>query len=442
MNKKVYIQTFGCQMNDHDSMAMMNRLQEIGFEETNRPEEASLIIVNTCSVREKAYQKAKSAIGALRKFKDKKNPPIVVVAGCVAKQEGGKWFDLYPHVDVVMGTDAVTRVDEIVEKVRKGSGKIIDIDFDYDDFSDFPSFIPENNAATATVVITKGCNCNCTFCIVPLLRGPERCRPPHEIIENVKSLAKRGVKEVILLGQSVNSWKYEGMSFAKLLEEISAIDGIKRIRYTSPSPAEVTEELAGVHGRIPSLCEHIHLPVQSGSNKILKKMGRKYTREKYIEVISMLKDACPSMVFSTDIIVGFPGETESDFEQTLNLVREVRFDTMFSFKYSPRPGTPAYSFEDDVSPEVKQERLEKLHRLSEEITMANWNEDSGKEVEVLVEKEGKIKGQLSGRTKKNRIVNFSCDESLKLAPGDIAMVKIEEILPHSLRGKAVKIINS
>jgi tRNA-2-methylthio-N6-dimethylallyladenosine synthase len=441
MGEKIFIRTFGCQMNVHDSARIMEIMRQRGFEEAASPAEAGLIVVNTCSVREKAYQKVRSAVGSMRRFRTRgQRSPVIAVAGCVARQEGRRWLEMCPHVDIVMGPDALIRVAELVRRIREGEGPIVDVDFDDGKPSDFvsPAFPPGRRSPAASITIMKGCNGACSFCIVPSVRGPERCRPPEDIVGNVRDLVGAGTKEVLLLGQTVNSWRYGEHGFADLLNMIDEVGGLARVRYTSPYPGYVTPALAEAHGSLASLCEHVHLPVQSGSNGVLARMNRKYTREDYLEAVGLLKKARPSMALSTDMIVGFPGETDKDFEQTLDLVREVEFDTMFSFKYSPRPGTGAASLDDDVPAKVKQERLEELHRLADQMTAKNWGEDLGREVEVLVEKEGRVEGQLTGRTRKNRIVNFPADPSAGVGPGDLAAVRIDEILPHSLRGRAAR----
>lgn len=436
---KIFIQTFGCQMNVHDSMRIMEIMQGEGYEKAAGPAEADLIIVNTCSVREKAYQKVRSAVGALRRYRNRKGRSLIIaVAGCVARQEGERWLDMCPYVDIVMGPDALARVARLVRRVKNGEGPVVDVAFDRGEPGDFPSPVTGGGGGppTAYITIMKGCDGTCSFCIVPSVRGPERCRPPGDIVRDARTLAGGGTREVCLLGQTVNSWKHGEHGFADLLKMLDEVDGIERIRYTSPYPGHVTRALAEAHGELAALCEHVHLPVQSGSSRILTLMNRRYTREDYLDAVGLLKKHCPDIAVSTDLIVGFPGETDEDFEQTLSLVREVEFDTMFSFKYSPRPGTRAAAAKDDVPPEVKQARLRALHALADENTAGRWREDLGRDVEVLVEKKGKFQGQLSGRTRKNRIVNFTHDRNHAPGPGYLVRVNIEEILPHCLRGKA------
>ena len=436
--EKIFIQTFGCQMNVHDSGRILGLMESEGYERAAGPADADLVIVNTCSVREKAYQKVRSAVGALKRYKGNRQSLIIAVAGCVARQEGEKWLDMCPYVDIVMGPDALVRVASLVRRVKNGEGPIVDVGFDEGKPDDFASSAKGMGGppASAFVTIMKGCNGSCSFCIVPALRGKERCRTPGDILEDVRKLVGAGTREVYLLGQTVNSWKHEESSFADLLGMVNDVGGVRRIRYTSPYPGYVTPGMARAHGSLESLCEHIHLPVQSGSNRILSLMDRKYTREQYLDAIALLKKHCPGIAVSTDMIVGYPGETREDFNLTLSLVREVRFDTMFSFKYSPRPNTRASELDDDVPPGEKQERLLALHELADEMTASGWKEDLGREREVLVEKKGREPGQLTGRTRKNRIVNFIHDATMNISPGDFVSVRIEEVLPHSLRGKA------
>jgi tRNA-2-methylthio-N6-dimethylallyladenosine synthase len=434
--RRFFIQTFGCQMNVHDSAAMAGIMAARGYGAASGPEEADLIIVNTCSVRERAYQKVRSAVGALRRFKDRRGRgPVIVVAGCVARQEGERWLELCPHVDIVMGPDGLVRLADLVRRVQKGQGPVVDTAFDEGRPGDFASPPVCSGRSSAYVTVSKGCSGACSFCIVPFLRGPERCRPAGDVVRDVAGLAAAGVKEVCLLGQTVNSWSSAGRSFADLLAMADSVEGLERIRYTSPYPGHVTEDLARAHADLASLCEHMHLPVQSGSNRILRRMNRGYSADDYLRAVDLLRRYRPDLALSTDMIVGFPGETDEDFERTLELVRRVGFDTMFSFKYSPRPGTAAADWADDVPAKVKQARLEALHDLADESTAAAWAGDLGRDVEVLVEGRGRRPGQLSGRTRKNRIVNFSCGEGAAIPqPGDLAAVRIHEVLPHSLRG--------
>jgi tRNA-2-methylthio-N6-dimethylallyladenosine synthase len=356
---RIFVQTFGCQMNVHDSQRMVEIMAARGYGEARGPGDADLIVVNTCSVREKAYQKVRSAVGALRRCKDRRGRgPVIAVAGCVARQEGERWLEMCPHVDIVMGPDALVRIADLVQRVEQGLGPVVDVAFDRGRPEDFasPPVRTGRAAASAYVTVMKGCNGACSFCIVPSLRGPERCRPAGDVVRDVRSLVAAGAREVTLLGQTVNSWSAAGQSFADLLAMVDAVEGLERIRYTSPYPGYVTMDLARAHGNLASLCEHMHLPVQSGSDRVLGRMNRGYSAGDYLRAVDLLRSRRPDLALSTDMIVGFPGETDEDFERTLDLVRRVGFDTMFSFKYSPRPGTPAADWADDVPAGVKQAR--------------------------------------------------------------------------------------
>ena len=435
MGDKVHIRTFGCQMNVHDSERMLRLMLDSGWSETADPQEAGLIVVNTCSVREKAYQKVRSAVGRFRPLKDGPRPPVIAVAGCVARQEGERWLEHCPHVDIVLGPDAVSRLPERVRQVRDGSPPIVDVEFDEGRPEDFLSLPGSGRAGpTAYLTVMKGCSHKCTFCIVPQVRGPMRHRPAGDIVDEARRLVEAGACEVTLLGQTVNAWTWEGEGFADLLGRLDRVDGLERIRYTSPHPVYVSDALVGAHATLDGLCEHVHLPVQSGSDRVLGRMGRRHGRDSYIASTDALLEN-PGFALSTDLIVGFPGETEEDFEQTLELVERVRFDTFFSFKYSPRPGTPATRWPDDVPAEVKQERLERLHRLGRELTRERFGSDLGRRVQVLVEGPSRSgEGQLTGRTRTNRIVNFTA--SGPDPTGRIVDVEVTQVMPHCLLGTA------
>jgi len=385
MVEKIHIRTFGCQMNVHDSERMLRLMQEQGWIETSDPGDADLIVVNTCSGREKACQKARSAVGRYRPLKQGDRPPVIAVAGCVARQEGERWLAHCPHVDIVLGPDAVSRLPLRVQQVRDGSPPVVDIEFDEGRPGDFLSLPAAGRVGpTASLTVMKGCSHRCTFCIVPRVRGPMRHRPAQDVLDEARALVGAGAREVTLLGQTVNAWTADGRDLAWLLGRLDAVDGLERVRYTSPHPIYMTDGLVGAHARLASLCEHVHLPVQSGSDRVLRRMGRRHDRQSYIASARALLEI-PGFSISTDLIVGFPGETEEDFRATLDLVEQVGFDTFFSFKYSPRPGTPATRWPDDVPEEVKQERLERLHALGQRLTQERFSSDLGQTVEVLVE---------------------------------------------------------
>ncbi len=435
MAEKIHIRTFGCQMNVHDSERMLRLMQGEGWVETPDPGDADLIVVNTCSVREKAYQKVRSAVGRFRPLKDGARPPVIAVAGCVARQEGERWLEHCPHVDIVLGPDAVARLPERVRQIRDGAPPIVDVQFDEGRPGDFLSLSGSGQTGpTAYLTVMKGCSHRCTFCIVPRVRGPMRHRPASDILAEARTLVEAGVREVTLLGQTVNAWTSDGRDFAWLLGRLDEVEGLERIRYTSPHPIYLTDALVQAHAAFGSLCEHVHLPVQSGSDRVLRRMGRRHGREDYIASTRALLDI-PGFALSTDLIVGFQGETQEEFQATLDLVEQVGFDTFFSFKYSPRPGTPATRWADDVPAEVKQERLERLHRLGQVLTKQRFSSDLGRRVEVLVEGPSRSGGgQLTGRTRTNRIVNFTA--AGPDPAGGMVDVQVTQVMPHCLLGTA------
>ncbi|MBI4196250.1 MAG: tRNA (N6-isopentenyl adenosine(37)-C2)-methylthiotransferase MiaB [Deltaproteobacteria bacterium] len=429
---KAYIKTFGCQMNEQDSEVMKGLLARQGYEQVAKPEEAELILINTCSIREKSYQKAMSTIG--RNFAG----AIVGVAGCVASQAGEKLLKRFQNVDFVLGTDQIHRLPEVLERVKGNHQRVVYTDFQ--DLSDYEFPVPLTNSQTkqvkAYVTIMKGCDNACSFCIVPLTRGGEVSRSPQEILEEIRGLQRNGVREVMLLGQNVNSYGKRlspKITFAELLRLIEAGTSLDRIRFTSPHPKDLSKDLVREYGRNRRLCPHIHLPVQSGSNKILKAMRRSYTREIYLRRVAALRKVCPDVAITTDMIIGFPGETEPQFEETLRLVEEVGFDQSYYFEYSPRPGTEAFRLVDNVPQGVKKERLQRLQLLQERISEAKNRLRIGKIEAVLVEGPSlQGGGQLSGRTPHGRIVNFVGRERMI---GAIIPVKILKVSPYSLGGE-------
>ncbi len=433
--KKAFIHTFGCQMNEYDSARMMGLLQRLGYEPAKGPEEAELIIVNTCSVREKAEQKVYSLLGRLKRYKSE-NGAVIAVGGCVAQQLGEKIFEKAPYVDIVFGTHNIDRLPDMVKEARKRKTRLSGLDmweipstFEGDQFL-------EEGSVKAYVTVMTGCDNFCAYCIVPLVRGREYSRASKDVLREVERLAEKGIVEVILLGQNVNSYgkKNGDCSFPELLRMVSRIDGIRRIRFVTSHPKDFSDELVECFAELEKLCPHLHLPAQSGSNRILERMGRKYTREHYLSIIEKLKKARPEITFSSDFIVGFPGETEEDFRETLSLIEEVRYDISFSFRYSPRPGTRAATFENQIDEDVKRRRLMELQELQNRITLENYRKLVGKKVEVLVE--GKSKrddNKYTGRTPCNKVVNFEAREDVK---GKIIQVNITDAFSHSLAGFA------
>jgi len=430
--KGVFLQTFGCQMNERDSERVLALLMEQGYEEVSLPGEADLIVINTCTVRKKPEHKVYSLLGRFKKLKEKRPELKIVVMGCLAQQEGENLLERFPQVDMVLGPDRIDDFPGGLERITNGE-RVCMIGFKED-----PSqrvLLPPSRSVRAYVNIMQGCDNFCSYCIVPYVRGPEKSRPSQEILKEIRLLAKEGVKEVILLGQNVNAYgkKSPGeCSFVELLRKIAEIPGIERIRFTTSHPKDLGEDLILAFKEIPQLCEHIHLPFQAGSNKILKMMRRGYTREEYLQKIERLREVVPEIAITADVIVGFPGEEEEDFEETLDLVRQVRFDGLFSFKYSPRKGTLASKWPDDVPEEVKARRLEELQSLQRKITLEKNEALEGQVLEVLVEGCGDRQGQLKGRSRCNRVVIFQGPIGLI---GKTVWVKIKEGLPNCLRGE-------
>ncbi|MGZ3569991.1 MAG: tRNA (N6-isopentenyl adenosine(37)-C2)-methylthiotransferase MiaB, partial [Thermodesulfobacteriota bacterium] len=416
LEKLVYIETYGCQMNEHDTERMLRLLEGSHYRETKNAGEADFILINTCSVREKPEHKVYSALGRYKWLKEKRGA-IIGVAGCVAQQEGSRILDRIPYVDLVIGTHAIPMLPQLLKKIEASGERVCETAYDQD--GEYLRAVLSQKApdkVKSYVTIMQGCDHFCSFCIVPYVRGREKSRPSREIVEEVKQLAEMGLKEVCLLGQNVNGYGRgleEEISFSELLQRINDIEGIERIRFTTSHPRDLSIELIQAFSDLPKLCEHIHLPFQSGSNKILKAMHRGYTKESYLEKTDHLKKVCPSIAVTADVIVGFPGEEEEDFEETLDLLQKVRFDDLFSFKYSPRKGTRAAQFDDKVGEKVRQERLSILQEIQRGITIEKNEELEGRVEEVLVE--GRSKQSLhdvTGRTRSNRIVNFEGDLKL------------------------------
>ncbi len=437
-NKYLYIETFGCQMNVHDSEQMAALLKESGYASTEYPEKADLILFNTCSIREKAEQKAFSELGRLIRLK-KRNPKLIVgFGGCLAQHLGAHVYHRAGEVDFVFGTHNIHLLPEMVAAVEKKRRRITQIDF----HKQLPSaniFAPPAKDAVGTfVTIMQGCNNFCAYCVVPYLRGPEMSRPPEDIIEEIKRLTDYGIKEVTLLGQNVNSYGKtlgNGMNFVSLIRKIGEVDGIERIRFTTSHPKDLSDELINSFAEERKLCEHIHLPVQSGSNKILKLMNRGYTAEEYMEKVARLRQVCPQISITSDIIVGFPQESEKDYQETIDMMGKIRFDSVFSFKYSERIGTAAQKLEGKIEEKEKLRRLKALQSLQDEYTFHKNKDLERSSQEVLVEGESKNSRQdMTGRTRAWKIVNFRGNSDLK---GDLVKLKITKAYLHSLRGEII-----
>lgn len=437
--KKLYIETYGCQMNVRDTRQIVALLKAYGYEEVSHPGKADVIIINSCTVREKAAQKIVSRLGRLRKYKTKKKEIIVALGGCLAQHRGEEIIRRFPHLDLVFGTHSVANLPQLLKSIEETGERIVEISFSSGLFCYPRAPVPEEKSICAFITIMQGCNNFCSYCVVPYVRGREESRPPDDIIEEIKILVDRGVKEVTLLGQNVNSYGHtlaEHVTFPHLLSKISEIEGLERIRFTTSHPKDLSEELIDCFVHLPKLCPHIHLPFQSGSNRILRLMNRNYTREEYMEKVKMLKERCPDIAITADVMVGFPGETEEDFNDTLDLMDKIRFDNLFSFKYSKREGTYAANLLDDVPETVKARRLWLLQKRQETYTWEKHRALIGKREEVLVEGLSKNSPQeLMGRTGTNKIVNFPGRENLL---GEIVPVTITGAFLHSLRGEIIE----
>jgi len=438
MLKKVYIKTHGCQMNEYDSGKIGELLlAEQGYLPVAEPDQADLLVLNTCSIREKAQEKVFSELGRWRELKRDKPDTLIAVGGCVASQEGDALRQRAPYVDIVFGPQTLHRLPAMITEVNSSRQAVVDISFpEIEKFDHLPE--PAAGGTTAFVSIMEGCSKYCTFCVVPFTRGEEVSRPMDDIITEVSILAGKGVREVNLLGQNVNA--YQGEMFdggtadlALLIHYVAAINGIDRIRYTTSHPIEVNEDLIQVYREVPELVSHLHLPVQSGSNRILSLMKRGHTAEEYVDTISRLREARPELSLSSDFIIGFPGETEKDFEQTMSLIEQIGFDLSFSFIYSARPGTPAAELVDDVPLEIKKQRLQYLQKKILEQANNFSQAMVGSVQKILVDRTSrKSKLEMSGRTENNRVVNFAGDSALI---GSFVEVTITEALPNSLRGE-------
>jgi tRNA-2-methylthio-N6-dimethylallyladenosine synthase len=435
-NKYLYIETFGCQMNVHDSEQMAALLAGVGYQLTENSEQADLILINGCSIRAKAEHKAFSELGRLIKLKEQNPHLIVGFGGCLAQHLGKKVFSRMPAVDLVFGTHNIHRLPEMIAAVQKERKKIKHTDFSTKITSLNIFAPPPEGSICAFVSIMQGCDNYCAYCVVPYLRGPEMSRTPEDIIDEIKKLTKLGVKEVTLLGQNVNSYGKKldhGCNFVSLIKKINKIDGIERIRFTTSHPKDLSDELIDCFADVPKLCEHIHLPVQSGSNHVLKLMNRGYSVEDYSEKIKRLRSVCPQISITSDIIVGFPGETKKDYQETIELMEKIRFDLLFSFKYSERKGTAAQKLQNNVPEAVKRQRLEDLQALQDRHAQEKNSALEGSVQEVLVEGQSKnSEKDMMGRTCSWKIVNFKGGPELIGRQVDI---KITKGHLHSLRGK-------
>ncbi|PID63676.1 MAG: tRNA (N6-isopentenyl adenosine(37)-C2)-methylthiotransferase MiaB [Gammaproteobacteria bacterium] len=441
MTRKVFIRTHGCQMNEYDSARMLDALAEEGpVETTDNPEEADILLLNTCSIREKAQEKVFSELGRWRPLKDARKNVVIGVGGCVASQEGEAIHERAPFVDVVFGPQTLHRLPELVRESAETHQPVVDISFpEIEKFDCLPEPLAEGPSAYVSII--EGCSKYCSFCVVPYTRGEEISRPLDDVLDEVESLAEQGVREIHLLGQNVNAYRGpmengEGVAdLALLIREVAEVPGIDRIRYTTSHPVEFSNALIEAHRDVPELVNFLHLPVQSGSDRILAAMKRGHTAIEYKSKIRKLMAARPELTLSSDFIVGFPGETDDDFERTMKLIEDIGFDHSFSFIYSARPGTPAANLADDTPMAIKKERLQKLQARITAQAAAISEAMVGKLQRVLVERPARRdESEVAGRTENNRVVNFPADSELI---GQFADVRITEARPNSLRGELV-----
>lgn len=441
---RVYVKTFGCQMNEYDSQKLL-KILEPQYSEAQSLESADLIIINTCSVRDKPEHKLYSYLGEMAELKSRKTDLLIGVGGCVAQQEGQRITKRSRAVDFVFGTHNLSLVPALISR-RLASG-LAQVAVDYrDEWEELPLGFAGNEGKISTFVsISRGCNKNCTYCIVPLTRGKEVSRCLDEVLREVRIAVHRGTREIVLLGQTVNSYGRDlqpKQSFASLLAQVAAVPGVMRIRFTSPHPQEVREDFFTLIAENPVICRHIHMPLQSGSDRILKAMKRNYRRDRYLRIIEELKSRVPDISITSDIIVGFPGESEEDFLQTLEVMNKVEFDSSYSFMFSPRPGTKAAELPGQLPEEEKLRRLKFLQDKQNEITTRKLNGWIGTEVEVLLDGKTKYAGNsLAGRISQNIMVNL-VDKTESLKPGDLIMAAVTESARYSLRGSFVRIVDT
>ena len=439
--KTFYLETFGCQMNAHDSEKIVGTLMARGYEPADTPENAGLVLYNTCSIRDKAEQKVFSR---LQQFKrDAGKDKVFGVLGCVAQQEGEKIFDRAPHVSLVAGSASYTRLGEMLVQLESGNRRVTGLSLDTDATFDTP-FTCRDNPHRAYITIIEGCDKQCAYCVVPFTRGPERSRTSESVMAEARGLAERGYAEIQLLGQNVNSYRDPspaGWDFAALLARVAEVPGIRRVRYTTSHPRDFARSIVDAMDSNPAICDHVHLPVQSGSTKVLASMDRLYTRDDYMRRIEWLKSARRNYSITTDIIVGFPGETEEDFQQTLDLLDEVQYDSLFSFKYSPRPNTAALAMGDQVPGEEKQRRLVIVQEKQRAIQIRRNALLIGGIREVLVEGRNQALGQWIGRTSDNRTLNFTeADSNGHDLVGEYLPVRVTRSGPNSLVGECVSVV--
>ena len=437
VSKTFYIETFGCQMNAHDSEKVIGTLEHEGYTQVQDEAEAGLILYNTCSIRDKAEQKVFHRLNEYKKMQGEGKKFAVI--GCVAQQEGEKIFDKAPYVSIVSGSASYRNLPSMLARLEAGESRITGLDDRQTNETFETEFTSRSNPHRGYITIIEGCDKFCAYCVVPYTRGKERSRTSASVVEEARRIADAGFTEIQLLGQNVNSYNDPSgkMTFAQLLEAVGTVSGIRRVRFTTSHPRHFSKDIVEVLDAVPTLCDHVHLPVQSGSSDVLKAMAREYTRDWYLERISWIKAAKREISMTSDIIVGFPGETEDDFEDTTTLLEEVGYDAIYAFKYSPRPNTPAITMPDSISEEVKVDRLRRLNDVQRDLQRVSYERHVGQTMEVMVEGHNRQRGQVIGRSSQNKMVNFTTTQAILPAPGSYLTVRITQTFPNSLVGETV-----
>jgi len=435
--KTFYLETFGCQMNAHDSEKVIGTLEQQGYAQVRVEEDADLLVYNTCSIRDKAEQKVFNRLNDYKKLH--KQGKRFAVIGCVAQQEGEKIFERAPYVSLVAGSASYRKLPEMLARLEAGETRVTGLDDRQTEETFETEFTSRQNPYRAYITIIEGCDKFCSYCVVPYTRGKERSRGSDSVIEEARRIADLGYTEIQLLGQNVNSFRDPTgkRSFAELLQAVGEIPGIRRVRFMTSHPRDFTRDIVEVMDAVPTLCDHVHLPVQSGSTRVLRMMAREYTRDWYLERISWIKAAKRSIALTSDIIVGFPGETAEDFEETVTLLEAVQYDAIFGFKYSPRPNTPSLVMIDSIPEVEKSVRLQVLLDRQREIQRVNYDKHLGETMEVMVEGFNPGRGQITGRSSQNKPVNFTGPQLISPAPGSYCQVRITKTFPNSLVGEAV-----
>ena len=436
VSKTFYIETFGCQMNAHDSEKVIGTLEQHGYARVDDEADAGLILYNTCSIRDKAEQKVFHRLNEYKKLQGEGKK--FAVLGCVAQQEGTRIFEKAPYVSLVSGSASYRNLPEMLSRLENGEQRITGLDDRQTDEAFETEFVARTNPHRGYITIIEGCDKFCAYCVVPYTRGKERSRTSRSVLDEARRMADAGFTEIQLLGQNVNSYKDPSgrMSFAELLAAVGQLTGMRRVRFTTSHPRDFTRDIVDAIDAVPTLCDHVHLPVQSGSTAVLRAMNREYTREWYLERISWIKAAKRRISMTSDIIVGFPGETEEDLEHTATLLECVGYDAIFAFKYSPRPNTPAIDMADSIPDEVKAARLQILLDRQREIQRVNYERHTGEVMELMVEGYNRQRGQVIGRSTQNKTVNFTTTQPIQPATGSYVTVRVTQSFPNSLVGEA------